>query len=61
MSISTHVNVQLLSEYFDLSPFNDLKKESSATASNESGETLFLPNSVKLANRGNHILKVKMI
>ena len=39
MSISTNVNVQLLSEYFDLSPFNELKKQPSLTSSNTSGNS----------------------
>ncbi|CAB3977510.1 Cilia- and flagella-associated 61, partial [Paramuricea clavata] len=33
LSISTNVNVELLSEYFDLSPFNDLRKQSSSNTS----------------------------
>lgn len=37
MSISTNVNVQLLSEYFDLSPFNELKKQPSLASSKTSG------------------------
>ena len=42
MSISTSVNVQVLSEYFDLSPFNELRKQPSLISSNTSGNFDFV-------------------